>query len=259
VTLERSGAAPGATKKPAQWRLVSLQPFVDTGGYTRGIIGVVLDITERKRLEQGQELLLRELAHRGKNLLAVIQSIARQNFVAGADIVSARRGFLDRLQALSRTYSVLTAGNFEGAPLSAIVENELGAMAGRLTLAGPPLVLNDKAAQTFALVLHELATNALKHGAWSVSNGAVAVDWHILEEDPPHLVFTWREQNGPLAAPPKRPGFGSVLIRDVVASQFQTMPEIAFEESGLVYRFAAPLATLAMHVDSDRQPEGALQ
>jgi PAS domain S-box-containing protein len=259
VTFERAGAAPGATREPAHWRLVSLQPFADSGGHNTGVIGIVLDITERKRMEERQDLLLRELAHRGKNLLAVIQSIARQTFDAEADIISARRAFIDRLQSLSRTYSVLTAGNFEGAPLSSIVENELGAMAGRLTVTGPRLVLNDRAAQTFALVLHELATNALKHGAWSVQEGGVVADWHLVHENSPQLVFTWREQNGPSVAAPKRQGFGSLLIRDVVASQFEAIPEISFEATGLVYRFSAPLRALEMQVDPERQrqPDGA--
>jgi PAS domain S-box-containing protein len=260
VTLERAGPAPGATLEPAHWRLVSLQPFVDGNGHRTGVIGVVLDITERKRWEQRQELLVRELAHRAKNLLAVVQSIARQTFVAGADVNLARRSFVDRVQALSRTYSVLTAGNFEGAPLTVLVESELGAMAGRLEASGPAVVLNDKAAQTFALLLHELATNALKHGAWSVRDGAVVVDWDIIEDNGQlRFVFSWCERGGPSAPGRNRDGFGSVLIRDVVASQFQTKPEIDFRTTGFEYRFVAPMVALEMHADIDpqREPYGA--
>ncbi len=192
-----------------RWLAAHGLPVRDETGQIAKWIGVAFDIHDRKLAEQRQELLLRELAHRGKNLLAVVQSIASRTLRSKGDSAD-RAALLARLQSLSRTYSTLTVGSFEGASIGTLVANELGAFAERLSVEGPDLVLNDKAAQTFALMLHELATNAAKHGAWSRPDGRVTVAWTINHSSTgEELLFIWQEGDGGGAETPAQVGFGT--------------------------------------------------
>jgi PAS domain S-box-containing protein len=219
-------------------------------GTVTGTLGGFLDLTERKRAENRQLTLMRELAHRGKNLLAVIQSIAGRTFVGDRSLSEARDVFIGRLHALANTYGHLIEEAFEGAPLDQIVSVEMKSFGDRVVVQGPRIMLTANVAQNFALVLHELATNAVKYGSLSVGEGAVAVTWRLVESPVGRaLQFEWRESLGPPATPPKRRGFGSTLITAMVAGEFACTPELSYDESGFRYRFEAPLSALGAALD----------
>ena len=157
-------------------------------------IAVVEDISERKLAEERQRTMMHELSHRGKNLLAVIQTIAHRSLNDDRSIRKSRDAFLGRICALSATYGVLSDEGFEGAHLETVLGNELAPFGARARLEGPEVVLTVKAAQTFGLIAHELATNAAKYGALSVSDGVLDVNWDITgEAGGRKLAFDWRE------------------------------------------------------------------
>lgn len=206
---------------------------------------VAEDISERKRAEERQRVLLLELAHRGKNLLAVIQSIASRSLSGEHSLPEAREAFNRRLHALSKTYGTFTSDSFNGAPLAGILMNELSAFGGRANVDGPGILLTVKAAQTFTLIAHELATNAAKYGALSVPGGHLRVAWRIAgTAGQPRLLFDWDEQGGPPAVPPTRRGFGTTLIAQVAGAEFDCKPQLDYGQQGFRYRLDAPLERL---------------
>jgi len=156
------------------------------------------------------------------------------------------------LQSLAQTYSVLTHEAFEGALLGTLIRNELSAFGARVQVSGPAVMLTVKAAQTFALITHELATNAAKYGALSAPAGHLTVTWRVEgSAAEPHLVFDWIEQDGPPAAPPNRRGFGTTLISTVAAGDFGCEPELTYGPDGYRYRLNAPLPPLgSVHYES---------
>jgi PAS domain S-box-containing protein len=212
------------------------------------------DITQQQRAAERQLLLVRELNHRTNNLLAVIRSIVSSTFVDDRPVDEARDVLLERLQALGRVHALLGQTQWNGASLQNLIDEELAAIIGRGRIEGPPVTLTAEATQTFALVLHELATNAAKYGALSVPKGEVVVSWGIRGEgDQACLRFLWRERGGPPVAPPQREGFGRMLLVDVAALDFATRPRLAFDKEGLRYEFEAPLARVA----EPKSPAGA--
>ncbi len=214
------------------------------GGVENYVIAIE-DISERRQAEARQQTLMHEVAHRGKNLLAVIQSIASSSLRGTGSLDDARRAFEGRLQALSKTFDTLTNEAFSGAPLDVVLSNELSAFGGRVKWSGTSVILAVKAAQTFALVAHELATNASKYGALSAPEGQIRIQWEVVgpaEEE--RLKFEWREEGGPPAPPPRRQGFGSMLIMTVAGAEFGCKPEVSYTTAGFAYRFDAPLKKL---------------
>jgi PAS domain S-box-containing protein len=216
----------------------------ETGAIDYLVVGVE-DVSDQKRVEQHQQTLLRELSHRGKNLLSVIMSIVGRTLSGDRSLSEAREAVVGRLTALSKSYETLTKETFDRAPLEAILRNALQSFGGRVHLDGPTIMLTAKATQMIAIVAHELATNAAKYGALSVSEGHVLVTWE-LAGDPSdrRLVFTWREKGGPPAEAPSRHGFGSVLISQVAGMEFGCEPELSYGGEGFRYRFEAPLDAL---------------
>jgi PAS domain S-box-containing protein len=200
-------------------------------------VGFVLDITERKEAEARQMLLVRELQHRTKNLLAVVQSIATSTLGHSKDLKSAQEAFVGRLHALAHAQEFVAAGPGAGVPLGQLVEAELAPFATRASIDGEAVVVGGSFAQMFALVVHELATNAAKHGSLSTPRGHVAIAWKVDRSGPePVLRFSWTERGGPPAAQPKTEGLGSQLISLLGKSQ------IAFKETGFEYALEVPLA-----------------
>ena len=208
------------------------------------VVGVE-DVSVQKRVEERQQTLLRELSHRGKNLLAVIVSIAGRSLSGDRPLAEAREALLGRLMALSKNYEALTNGMFDGVLLDVVLRNELESFGGRVRLAGPSVMLTAQATQMIVLVTHELATNAAKYGALSVPGGQLAVSWGLAgEETQGRLTFDWREEGGPPVEVPVRRGFGSMLISQVAGAEFDCQPVLAYEEEGFHYRFEAPLDRL---------------
>lgn len=221
-----------------------------------GLAVFVRDISDRRVAEERQQVLMRELAHRGKNLIAVIQSIAARTLSGERSLAESNSVLAGRLGALARTYGSLTQADGEGASLLAITSAELEAFSSRVEFGGPDIKLTARAAQTLSLVIHELATNAAKYGALSVSAGRVTVNWRI-EQDvaDARLRFEWCERGGPPARRSEHPGFGTSLLTKVAGSEFECVPELIFEDEGLTYRLEARLALVgSVEVRSNVRP-----
>jgi PAS domain S-box-containing protein len=222
-------------------------PLRDADGRIVGGINMLVDITERKMAEQRQQLLSNELAHRSKNLLAVMQAIASFSFSGTKALVEARDRFTKRIQALARSQTLLVNGALEGASFAEIIRFELEAFSDRVKVAGPDVMLNARSAQTFALVVHELATNATKHGSLSRPEGRVDVEWSIDGTWPEaHFRFRWSERDGPPVVTPTRRGFGRTLVEKAVGKEFGTRPQITFNPQGLVYEIDVDLPAISI-------------
>jgi PAS domain S-box-containing protein len=215
----------------------------DDGGVRR-LAGVSLDITERKRAEDRQKLLVNELNHRVKNSLATVQSIAAQTLRSAASPEFFREAFETRLIALSHTHDLLTRESWEGASLREVFDVELHAMAGedRVSFDYPSDIrLTPKAAVALGMGIHELATNAVKYGALSSPHGHVRVAWRI---DQDLLRLIWTESGGPKVEPPARRGFGARLLERGLAAELSGSVELTYDASGLVCHMALPLRAL---------------
>jgi two-component system CheB/CheR fusion protein len=224
---------------------LTVSPIKDATGRVIGASKIARDITERKEADQRQQFLMNELAHRSKNLLAVIQSIASRSLSGRASLTEAREVLMRRIQALGRSQSVLVTTGFEGAPVAELIRLELEAFSERVKAVGPDVKLNPRAAQTFALVLHELATNAVKHGALSQPAGQVAIQWQVEGAGAEaRFKFHWQERDGPAVVPPTHQGFGRVLLERAVAHDFAASPTIRFAPDGLSYGIDAPLSVV---------------
>jgi PAS domain S-box-containing protein len=204
-------------------------------------VGFIRDITERKAAEDRQHLLMSESTHRIRNMLTVVHSIVSLTLAGDRPLTEARTILSRRINALSRSHATLTAGVGAGASLRGIVEQEIEGFSDRAEAAGPNIALKASAGLTFALILHELATNAAKHGALSAASGKVTIRWTT---DGARFTFDWREQGGPPASAPSRSGFGRAVLEQMAAHEFKSTPVILFDPAGLHYRLDAPLAML---------------
>lgn len=202
------------------------------------------DITEKKRVEEAQRILMREVDHRAKNALAVAQALVRLTRPGGSheDFVAALEG---RIAALARAHTLLARSHWRGAPLRGVLEEELEPYRARrgdhIVLDGPDVALDPYAAQPLGMVLHELATNAAKHGALSSPDGHLAIRWHVAAQDRQALVIDWHESGGPPVMPPQRRGFGSDLIAASITSQLGGEVDFDWAPSGLRVRLGVPL------------------
>lgn len=215
-----------------RWVAVRGQTAYAEDGTPLRLAGVILDITEHKRSEQRQMLLAREVDHRAKNVLAVAQSLVR--LTATDNPQSFAKVIEGRIAALARAHTLLANEHWEGAGVQAVLEEELAAYRNdrRITLSGPPARLLPNAVQPFAMVVHELATNAAKYGALSVRPGKLHVTWS--READGSLVLIWIEQGGPkLPGEPPRLGFGSNLIESLVENGLSGTIEKEWHPVGL--------------------------
>jgi two-component sensor histidine kinase len=191
----------------------------------------------REVLER-RDLLARELQHRTKNLLAVIQAIAS----ASLQESHGRESFFERLHALAKAQDLIIEGAGRGARMRQVVETALESFGTRVSVDGPEVFLNPGAAQGFALVLHELATNAAKHGSLSAEGGTASVHWAIdASTTEPTIHFRWQESGGPPVTAPKRKGFGTVLLERAVATS-AVPPRFHYSPEGFSYEVKAVLA-----------------
>jgi PAS domain S-box-containing protein len=226
--------------------LVNIRSLTNARGEVTGAINCAYDITERKHAEEHQKFLMSELAHRGGNLLAVIQSIVARTLIGAKPLGEERNTLTRRLQALARSQSALMSKGFQGALVAEIIRLEFEGFSDRVVAVGPDVMLNSRAAQTFALLLHELATNATKYGALSVpGQGAVDIQWSIEgDAEASRFKFQWQERDGPRVAVPTRKGFGSVLLERLASQDFGAQPNISFAPLGLRYSINASLPAL---------------
>lgn len=204
------------------------------------ILIVLVDISERKRIEERQRLLIGELNHRIQNLFAVVQSVALHSLSGNRPLLEAREVFIDRLQSLGRAYTMMTEQEWRGALLRQILVAEISAFADRVSIDGIEVMVRQNAAQSFALLLHELTTNAVKYGALSAPGGHVAVRWSVDQErQPTAFILSWEETGGPVVAPPTRAGYGRKIIEDTMRRIGRH--QVDYAPTGLKYRMEAPL------------------
>jgi two-component sensor histidine kinase len=153
--------------------------------------------------------------HRSNNLLAVIQAIAQRSLSGNLSLEEAKEKFEARLHALARAHHNLMKSNWSRISLGDLVRSELEPFSARAVIQGPEILLGPQQAQSFSLALHELATNAVKHGALSSDSGRVMVDWFLGNST--ELTFRWREEDGPAVTHPSRQGFGTTLLTSTFA------------------------------------------
>jgi PAS domain S-box-containing protein len=237
------------------WLKRDVRPWRDNQGNIGGLIVCWEDITDRRKAEEQQNMLMREVMHRTKNLIAVIQSIAMATFRESDD--PSQEAFISRLHALANAHSLLLNAAGEGALLEDIVRGQLAGFAGAVSIEGPRIFLKPSAAQSFALVIHELATNASKHGALTTTSGRVAVMWSIrATEGSPKLHFRWQERGGPRVEKPSRKGFGTVLLEHAIAG-IDSAPAIDFAPAGLTYETETALSMLVPIGNHSQMAEAA--
>ena len=215
----------------------------DARGRAVRFIGIVQDITERKVAEERLRLLAREVDHRAKNALAVVQSMV--HLTPASDPASFKRAVEGRVSALARAQTLLADDRWRGADLRALLEGELVPFRSEghcVILEGPPVMLPSGAAQPLAMAAHELATNALKHGGLSAPTGSVSVSWRVQGGMPGTLRLRWAEVGGPpVAGPPTRRGFGSRVLDGTIRGQLGGRVSLTWESTGLVCEMDVPL------------------
>jgi PAS domain S-box-containing protein len=230
--------------RPLIWEINSQLTTNDEGKPT-GLHAIGRDVTEAKRSETHLRLLVDELNHRVKNTLAIVQGIAQQSFKDATDPVIARRAFEGRLAALSEAHNLLTREHWGAVSMAQIIGDAVaphGRDAGRFELHGPDLPILPKTAISLALAVHELATNAVKHGALSRPEGRVTIHWSNTQRDGrPRLSLVWQERGGPEVIVPTRRGFGTRMIERGLAAELGGTAKIDFRPEGLVCTVDAPL------------------
>jgi PAS domain S-box-containing protein len=213
-----------------------------------GVSKIARDITDWKRTQDTQTLLLRELNHRSKNLLAVADAIVRQTAKSTRPAELVNR-VSRRLHALSINQDLLIERNWRGVDLSQIVRSQLAPLlddvGSQVKIEGPPIEVSPAAAQALSMAVYELAANALRFGALSTLGGHIDVQWNIAEADGARqFKISWRESGGPLTSPPKKKGLGSTIIEKMVARSLQGSATINYAGTGIIWELVAPEAAL---------------
>lgn len=225
-----------------RWISRHVEFIPDGEGRPVKMFGVMRDITEAKQAELRQRVLTHELAHRIKNILAIVSAIASRT-LRDTDLETARARLDQRLQALGRAHDIMNQARWRAAPLRAVVTAALAPFpADRVAVDGPDVLIGPRRALSLALAVNELGTNSLKYGALSRSAGRVAVTWGR-DADGPELVWTWAESGGPPVIPPKRSGFGRFLIERVLGADFGGKVRIEFGPEGVRCIMRAPWPT----------------
>jgi PAS domain S-box-containing protein len=232
---------------------LTVSPLHDRFGKVVGASKVGRDITERKRAEKLQQVLSEELSHRVKNTLATVQAIANQSLVRAKTPTDFVSSFTGRLQALAKAHTLLTRTSMQGADVMELVNEQvlIGAPNdNRISCSGPLMVLDAQAAMHLALVLHELATNARKHGALSVPYGRLSVTWQMRTNGGCSLLLSWKESNGPKVSAPSAHGFGRTLIEQTVRAHGGEA-SIEYRTDGLTCEIKLPLPEAARSAAGD--------
>ena len=202
-----------------------------------------LDITERKQSEEQRKILLAEINHRSKNLLAVVQAIVNQS-ARYADPETFAVNLSYRLQGLSASQDLLIKNDWRGIEMSELVLAQIShfkdLVGTRIMLEGPTARLTAAGAQAIGMALHELATNAAKHGSLASEKGQVGISWRVSLDADPIFSIRWSEEGGAPVSPPSRKGFGYLVIGQIAESAVGGKVELDFRDTGLVWQLSAP-------------------
>ena len=258
VALKREALAEGELKTTEiaiddghgiHWFDLHIEPLRNDAHDIIGLAGAAIDMTERKEGEAHLRLLLRELTHRSKNLLAVIQAMARQTARHTGSVESFLDQFGARLQALASSHDILVRESWYGASIDELIRSQLSMYLDRggeqVFIEGPAVTLKPEAAQGLGLALHELAVNAAKFGALSVPEGRVSITWERREHGGmPALALDWREEAGPRVKPRRKRGFGSMVIERNLAHALDAEVALAFDPEGVRCHVVIPTSQL---------------
>jgi len=231
-----------------RWCAGTAAATLDKSGRVIRVSGVTVDITERKRAEERQNLLTREVDHRAKNALALAQSIVR--LTRGDDVKDYIQAVEGRISALARVHTILSLSSWQGAELAKLVDEELApyaSMGDQIAFSGANVQLQPATAQTLAMALHELVTNSAKYGALSTLAGRLTIKWEIVADV---LQILWEERDGPCVDKPVTRGFGTKSVIASIESQLGGRADFDWRSEGLVCRLSVPL----MHGGAARQP-----
>ena len=221
-----------------RWCAGTAAATIDKSGRVVRVSGVTVDITERKRAEERQSLLTREIDHRAKNTLALVQSIVR--LTRAQDVKAYIQAVEGRINALARVHTILSLSSWQGAEIRKLIVEELApySVGGQITFCGSEIQLQPATAQTLALGLHELITNSAKYGALSTLSGRLSIKWDVQVDN---LVLSWEETGGPLVRKPKSRGFGTKSLMTSIESQLGGQALFDWRSEGLVCRLSVPL------------------
>ena len=238
VRLRRNGTRVDVTLNSA--------PICRPGGEIVAISSIIHDISARKTAERQLQFLMRELSHRSKNQLAIVQAIASQMALSANSVDEFMSRFRTRLQGLAASHDLLISRDWTGVALADLVRRQIETFVDTsretIEIAGPSLHLTVSATEAIGLALHELATNSAKYGALSVPNGRLKVAWSLEPKtgEPAVVVLEWSEMEGPPVLPPKKKGFGSLVIERMVTKAVNGKVRLEFAPTGLHWRLEFP-------------------
>jgi two-component sensor histidine kinase len=241
----QEGEVQHGTGDAARHFRLHIEPVRDSSGEVTGLLGVSSEITTLKQSERRNALLAREIAHRAKNLLTVVQAIASETGRSAASAVEFSERFTARIRALAQLQDLAMGGTGGGAPLRALVQSQFEAFidpaSGRVSIEGPDVRLTAQAGSSLAIALHELATNAAKYGALSNADGRVAIRWQDEPNDGTRSFrLVWQESGGPPVTQPQRRGFGSKVLGRLTAGALEGETMLEYRAEGLVWLLVAP-------------------
>ena len=228
------------------WHDLTVHPLTDEHGTVTGVIAGEIDITRYKEQEGRIRLLMRELTHRSKNLLTVIQAIMRQTASNSSSVADFEARFSARLQSLAGSHDLLVREDWQGASMGELARSQLGhyidRVGSQIELSGEPMRVPPDAAQYIGMAMHELATNAAKYGALSSPDGKVRISWHVTRapDGTPMCHLSWEESGGPPVVRPSARGFGRVVIERTVARALHGEVSIDYAPSGLRWAVEFP-------------------
>ena len=229
-----------------RWISTHSETFGDTAGKPTRMLFTSIDVTQTTRQEEHIRFLLREVSHRSKNLLAVIQAMATQTGRNSPDYAAFQVRFSQRLQGMAASHDLLVNEDWRGVDVATLVRAQLRPFAdesgGRLELAGPQLLLKPEAAQSLGMALHELATNATKYGALSVPHGKVDISWQTTQsEGVSRFRLTWEESGGPGVVTPTRNGFGHIVFDRMIKQALNATIDWQYPQDGIVWSLETAL------------------
>jgi len=230
------------------WADLTVSLARDEAGQPRNFISVISDIGVRKQNEERLRFLMGELAHRSKNLLAVVQSAVRRIGAEARTVGEFQAAVDDRIVGIAASQDLILKHDHASVPVAELVVGQLSTFVRhpdpRLSVDGPDLELGVAATHSLGLALHELATNACKYGALSSGEGRLEVEWRTVGDEAGRFLMFWTERGGPPVTAPSRKGFGRRVIEEMIAQSLGGQVDLCFEPEGLTWRLEAPLRNL---------------